>query len=202
MIQSGELQPGARLRQAEIAKDFGVSTTPVREAFTALALEGLVRQDAHRGAVVFEFDIDDLHENYEIRGALEPLATELAASNMGPKRLEELDRIIQQMRLSKRSAKYQRFNRQFHATIYEAAARPRLVGIIESLRDASEAYFARLNQNQDPSDPYYELVHYEHEAIAAALRAGDAAQAGALMAEHLDHNRRQLESLTTRTASA
>jgi DNA-binding GntR family transcriptional regulator len=54
MIQSGEFPPGARLRQAEIAARFGMSTTPVREAFMILAQEGIVRQDAHRGVVVFQ----------------------------------------------------------------------------------------------------------------------------------------------------
>jgi len=49
MIEEREFPPGAHLRQAQIAKSFGVSTTPVREAFTALAREGMVQQDAHRG---------------------------------------------------------------------------------------------------------------------------------------------------------
>src|ERR1700758_5490422 len=77
MIISGELAPGTRLRQAEIAELFNVSTTPVREAFTSLAREGFVRQDAHRGVEVFHPTEADIRENYEIRLALEPLATEL-----------------------------------------------------------------------------------------------------------------------------
>src|SRR5213593_1234309 len=66
-ILVGELAPGDRLRQAEMAERYGVSTTPVREAFTALAGEGLVRQDAHRGVVVFSPSVDEVSETYEIR---------------------------------------------------------------------------------------------------------------------------------------
>src|SRR4051795_10337893 len=78
-IVSGELPPGARLRQIEIADRFKVSTTPVREAFTSLAREGFVRQDAHRGVEVFRPTQRDISENYEIRLVLEPMAAEHAA---------------------------------------------------------------------------------------------------------------------------
>src|SRR5918997_1170374 len=68
------LAPGTRLRQNDVAKRFGVSTTPVREAFAQLQAEGLVRIDPHRGAVVFHPSVDDVLEFYEIREALESLA--------------------------------------------------------------------------------------------------------------------------------
>ena len=90
LIQSGEIAPGSRLRQNELAERFGVSTTPVREAFAELAREGIVRLDAHRGATVFRPSLDELIEIYEIRGALEPLATELAAARATDDELAEL----------------------------------------------------------------------------------------------------------------
>jgi DNA-binding GntR family transcriptional regulator len=63
MILSGELPAGSRLRQVEVSERFGVSTTPVREAFLSLSREGLVRQDAHRGFTVLLPSRDDLREN-------------------------------------------------------------------------------------------------------------------------------------------
>src|SRR5215218_5709527 len=90
MIESGELAPGAVLRQTEIAERFGVSTTPVREAFATLMREGVVRQDAHRSVMVFQPAADELAQIYEIRGALEPLATELAAKNITDDQVAEL----------------------------------------------------------------------------------------------------------------
>ena len=83
MIQAGELAAGAPLRQGELAARFGISTTPVREALMALAREGLIRHDAHRGAIVFPPTHEDIRENFEIRLALEPLASGLAASVRG-----------------------------------------------------------------------------------------------------------------------
>src|ERR1700742_4105097 len=79
LILSGELPAGTRLRQVELAQRFNVSTTPVREAFTVLARQGLVRHDVQRGVVVFTPTVGDVLENYEIRIALESLATEIAA---------------------------------------------------------------------------------------------------------------------------
>ena len=73
-IQRGDLPPGTRLRQGEVAARFGVSTTPVREAFALLQAQGLVRIDPHRGAIVFLPTAKDAQELYEIRIALETLA--------------------------------------------------------------------------------------------------------------------------------
>ena len=78
-IVAGELPAGTRLRQVEIARRLGVSTTPVREALAALQREGLVRLHPQRGAVVFLPSVDDLREHYEIRIALEELAVGKAA---------------------------------------------------------------------------------------------------------------------------
>ena len=73
-ILAGRRAPGDKLRQVEIARALGVSTTPVREALATLQREGLVRLHPQRGAVVFLPSVDDLREHYEIRAALESLA--------------------------------------------------------------------------------------------------------------------------------
>ena len=83
-IVAGEREPGSKLRQVEIAKRYGVSTTPVREALAMLQREGLVRLHAQRGAVVFLPSVADLREHYEIRGALEALAASRTAAVFEP----------------------------------------------------------------------------------------------------------------------
>ncbi|HEV2661690.1 MAG TPA: GntR family transcriptional regulator, partial [Ktedonobacteraceae bacterium] len=75
-ITTGHLAAGTHLPQVEIAQRFGVSTTPVREAFGLLQSEGLVQIDTHRGVTVFLPTVQDLVEHYEIRMALEMLAVE------------------------------------------------------------------------------------------------------------------------------
>lgn len=185
MIQAGELAPGTRLRQVDVANRFRVSTTPVREAFATLAREGLVRQDSHRGVVVFVPSVAELAELYEIRGVLEPLATELAGNRLTDAVVARLTDIVAGMRDAD-PERYSELNRDFHATIYAAAGRPRLADIIEGLRDASAAYLRMTVAQFD--DAYTRQVHAEHEAILAALVARRGAEAGQLMAKHLQHN--------------
>jgi DNA-binding GntR family transcriptional regulator len=190
LIQSGELPAGTRLRQVDIAQRFGVSTTPVREAFAAVAQEGLVIQDAHRGVVVFVPSAEDLQENYEIRLALEPLATELAAKAITPEGLAELDALRDEMREAIRAdiVYYgKELNPRFHRMIYAAAGRPRLAELIEQLRDAAAAYIQLLALHEQPLE-YLTTAQEEHEQIVAAMRVGAAKRAGKTMAQHLQHN--------------
>jgi DNA-binding GntR family transcriptional regulator len=187
LILAGEIQAGARLRQVELAERFNVSTTPVREAFTVLAREGFLRHDAQRGVVVFSPTPDDIRENYEIRIALEPLAAEIAARGITDGELRQLDDMLARMSKVKRQLDYQRLNREFHRTIYRAARRPRLLELIESLRDAFEAYI-RFDAVMRPSPQYRDTAHTEHEAILQALHSGAPDAAAKRMKEHLTNN--------------
>jgi DNA-binding GntR family transcriptional regulator len=182
-IQSGELPAGTPLMQTEVAKQLGVSTTPVREAFAVLLREGLLVGDPHRGAVVFRPTVADLRENYEIRLALEPLATELAVPNLTEADFEDLDALLDEMRRTKRSVDFLPLNRRFHRRLYEAADRPKLYPTIEELRESAAAYanvFALAEA--DPSQS-----QAEHETIVAACRKGNAQAAAEAMRRHLKH---------------
>jgi DNA-binding GntR family transcriptional regulator len=204
LIRSGELAPGARLRQVDIAQRFGVSTTPVREAFTALAQEGLLIQDAHRGVIVFVPSHEDLQENYEIRLALEPLATELAAKSIAPEELAALDALCAEMRKAVRTdlARYAKeLNPEFHRTIYAAARRPRLAELIEQLREAAAAYMQVLVAHSQPVE-YIRKAQQEHEEIVEALRAGSAKRAARTMAQHLQHNHERIMASLTEVPKA
>src|SRR5918998_2869067 len=97
-ILAGERPPGARLRQVEIARAYGVSTTPVREALATLQRQGLVRLHPQRGAVVFLPSVDDLREHYEIRAALESLAAARAAERFEPAWAPPLEALLDEMR--------------------------------------------------------------------------------------------------------
>jgi DNA-binding GntR family transcriptional regulator len=191
-IKSGELAPGERLRQAEIASLFGVSTTPVREAFTALAHEGLVRQDAHRGVVVFAPSLVELRETFEIRQALEPLATTLAAEVLTDEDLAALQRIVDEMRTANPS-RYYELNRLLHRKIYAAANRDRLIMLIEQMREVAASYLAVTVRHYDPA--YRERVQAEHEAILATLAERDGERAARLMHVHLRHGSEHIAKL-------
>jgi len=191
MIQAGELAAGAPLRQGELAERFGISTTPVREALVTLTREGLIRHDAHRGALVFPPTPEDIRENFEIRLALEPLATGLAAAGLGDRELEELKRLVARLgevvrdRLSAFDpARYEELDREFHRHIFRAAGRPRLFEMIESLRDAAAAY-AHLDASADSGATLLAALQAQHEQLVAALQRTDAEAATRIAADHV-----------------
>jgi DNA-binding GntR family transcriptional regulator len=184
LIRDGSFAAGARLRQAELAGRFGVSTTPLREALLTLAQEGLVQQDAHRGFVVFEPTPEDLADIYAIRVPLEAMATESAAGRLTAAQLDALDRILEAMRTATPSG-YVELNHRFHDQIYSASGRPRLVRLIDVLRREAARYVS-LNVSQYDEE-YRRATQAEHEAIVHRLRSGTPKQAARAVREHLEH---------------
>jgi DNA-binding GntR family transcriptional regulator len=185
-IYDGTLAPGTRLRQAHIAKRFGVSTTPIRETFAALEREGLLQSVAHRGVIVFRPTAKDLREIYEIRIPLEVRATEVAVPNLGPEDFESLAKIADKMAKSERKGDFARskdLNEQFHGTIYAAAHRDRLTSLITDLRASSHAYL-RLHSELTPG---VEETTIEHKEILAACESGSVKKAGRAVEKHLMH---------------
>jgi DNA-binding GntR family transcriptional regulator len=170
-ILTGELAPGARLRQLDVARQLGVSTTPVREAFTSLARQGLIQQDAHRGVFVSAPSADEVRESYEIRIALEPLAAGLAAKAIDEAQLAELDRLLAEMKKAKDPA----LEPRFHALIAAAANRPRLAELIAALGEAS------------PPPKVSKEINAQHAEIVDALRARAPKRASRAMKAHLEH---------------
>jgi DNA-binding GntR family transcriptional regulator len=187
-IQHGTLAPGTRLRQNDVAQRFGVSTTPVREAFAQLQAEGLVRIDPHRGAVVFHPSVDDVLEFYEIREALESLAVSHAIPNLRAEVARDLDAVIDLMRRTEDPRQWLKLNDQFHLRLYEAAGRPRLSALIDSLRDASAPYIHMFVASR----PLSERANEQHHAILDACVRGDAPGARRAIREHLRTASREL----------
>lgn len=185
-IYNGTLAPGTRLRQAHIAERFGVSTTPIREAFAALEREGLLQSTAHRGVVVFRPTAQDMREIYEIRIPLEVRATELAVPNLDRKELDKLSKLAEDITKSYRKgdlARSNELNNEFHAMIYAAAKRPRLAELIADLRSSSKAY----TQLFDTQATRIEETQKEHRDIVAACEAGAVKKAGKAVEKHLLH---------------
>lgn len=182
-IQHGTLAPGTRLRQNDVAKRFGVSTTPVREAFAQLQAEGLVRIDPHRGAVVFHPSVDDVLEFYEIREALESLAVSLAIRKIEPDAAERLAGLIATMRGTEDPRAWLRLNHEFHLQLYACAGKPRLSWLIDNLRDASAPYIHMFVTSR----PLSERADEEHQAILDACLSGNATAAKRAIRDHLRH---------------
>jgi DNA-binding GntR family transcriptional regulator len=198
-IQHGRLAPGTRLRQNDVAKRFGVSTTPVREAFAQLQAEGLVRIDPHRGAVVFHPTVDDVLEFYEIREALESLAVTHAIPRLRKEVARELGTVIDRMRRTEDARKWLKLNDQFHLRLYESADRPRLSSLIDNLRDASAPYIHMFVASR----PLSQRANDEHQEILDACVRGDPGAAEAAIRGHLRSASEQLaEFLSAREDEA
>jgi DNA-binding GntR family transcriptional regulator len=180
-IHTGELKPGARLRQAEIAERFGVSTTPVREAFALLQAQGLVRIDPHKGAIVFHPTADDAQELYEIRVALETLAIGRALRNLGSEEIQELQSILKEMKRVEGTDEWFGLHNRFHMLLYNSSGMPRLATTIANLRDASSSYitlFVVAGRGMDVSEK-------GHQEILEACKQRDTRRAKKAVGEHL-----------------
>jgi DNA-binding GntR family transcriptional regulator len=181
-ILNGELASGSRLVQAELAAMLDVSTTPVREALRDLATEGLVQFDPHRGAIVSELSSEDVHDIYEIRRVLEPLAMQQAVPNISDALLARLRKLHQAMLDEPHSVDWVDRNRVFHMAVYETAASPRLAAIIRNLQDASVMYIGASLKHKPG---LREEANHGHAEILDALENRDVEAAIKALDEHL-----------------
>lgn len=177
MIFTGEIESGAPLRQRDLAKRFGVSPTPVREALRRLESEGLVHYDLHRGATVIGGSFGASLENFQIRSALEALAARIAADRISDEQLRQLRELQAEMAATDSREARSALNRRFHFLIYEAARSPMLLALLRLLWQALPMG-PQVTRPPGESDA-------QHEAILDALERHDADEAERLVREHI-----------------
>lgn len=182
-IVNGSYKPNQRVIQAEVARAFGTSEIPVREAFQLLVSEGLLKNTPHAGAVVTGLNMEELEEIYVLRRVLETLATKLAAKNIGKKDLKLLELNNKQMEKAVEKKKYKTIislNREFHRIIYAACKNRYLYNYIFELWDLSfriPGVFAMIPETAD-------LSLTEHKEIFQALKNRDGTLAAELIDKH------------------
>ena len=191
LILRGEFPAGARLGEVELAERVGVSRTPVREALTRLAAEGLVEITPNRGARVSNWTVAELEAIFDLRAALEPRLTELAAGHSTPEDLAALDELAHRMVEVGTPGPEQDLdtvvglNREFHGRLVALARQPAMAG---ALAGAVHAPIVLRNfHTYDDASLRRSLAH--HAEIVAAIRAGDPVWARAVMTAHI-HNAR------------
>lgn len=190
-ILSGALPGGEHLGEVELADRLGLSRTPVREALSRLAAEGLVELHPHRGARVTRFTEADLDDAFDVRRALEPRATERAAARASAADLDELDDLARTMLATGAPGPGQdldalvELNRRFHARLLEIADTPALTSALAGVVHAPVVL--RTFHSYDPDSLARSLAH--HAEIVAALRVGDGAWAAAVMVSHIANAR-------------
>jgi DNA-binding GntR family transcriptional regulator len=186
-ILRGVLPAGARLGEVELAERLGVSRTPVREALSRLAAEGLVELAPNRGARVASWTVDELEGVFALRSLLEPQLTALAVPHASAADLDALDGLAARM-LALGDSDLDGLvplNRAFHDRLVELAAAPALATALAGA--VHSPLVARNFHAYDAVSLHRSLAH--HGEIVAALRAGDPEWARAVMTAHI-HNAR------------
>ena len=183
-ILGGELLGGSRLIQADIARELGVSTTPVREALRDLATEGLVRLDAHRGGVVQSLTFEDLEEIHELCRILEPEAMRQVVEVVGDDVIADAGELAAAMREESGAARWTELNRQFHAIIVVAIPSKRLRTLLRGLRDSAAPYVALAIRAR--GEDQFATANEQHAAILEALASRDGDRCADLTRTHVD----------------
>jgi DNA-binding GntR family transcriptional regulator len=201
-ISSGELEPGSVVSEASLAKDLGLSRTPIGEALRRLAEEGIVEQVPRYGTIVREIPTSELAELFEIREALEGMAAGKAAEQMTPSSLEDIARLCDTIDHEIASAKAQHAKRledealrrflaadmAFHLVIIASAGNRRLLDMIQQTRSVSLMFKARRGEH---SIERVQQAASAHRAILQALTQRNAEEATRLVVSHIRSSREQ-----------
>ena len=185
-ILSGELEPGETLSQVKLARQLGVSRTPLREAIRMLQREGLVEGEPNKRIVVAPFSVEDMEELYALRITVEALGVRLTVPQLSEEELATLDGRLAQMAYFAEREDYERYavpHAEFHAGLV-AGSGTRIVNLLSQLSDHTERY-RRLHTTRAPHA--WEQGAREHRAILDACIARDVDSAALRLAEHLSH---------------
>jgi DNA-binding GntR family transcriptional regulator len=186
-ILEGDLEPGARLQEVELAEQLGVSRTPVREALRALSAQGLVEILPNRGARVARWSIKDLEEIYELRIMLESHAAQRAAIRISPAQADHLAELCEQMEACVRRGRkhdlleLSELNSRFHNCIMDAADSPRMATMLESV--VQVPLVLRTFARYSPEALARSMGH--HRELTAAMRARAPEWAAVVMRAHI-----------------
>lgn len=188
-ILDGELAAGTWLREEALAREFGVSRTPVREALQQLSSEGFVDISPHQGAVVTQLTTDDILAIYVVREALEGVAARLAARRRTSEQCQRLLEIIDDMTdaATREDPKaVARLNLRFHAELRKSANNRHLDRFLTQI----EHSVRRFGQTTFVYPGRIESTIQEHQAIVDAVIARDPERAEAVAIHHMREARR------------
>ena len=192
MILRLEIAPGANLDEASLEREFGVSRTPVREALIRLASEGLITLLPNRGARVTPIDVSDLSELFESLELAQRATLRWCAKRRPKAALDEMRVLADDFAQAAEARDYEAMgeaNQAFHQKIGEACGNKYFAQLYNSLLTISlrVARMVFAHSQQDPEDQarYYAGVIREHEAMIAAIEAGDAEAAETLGRDHV-----------------
>lgn len=185
-ILKGELEPGERLMEIQLAERLGVSRTPIREAIRKLELEGLVIMTPRKGAKVAKISESNLRDVLEVRRSLEELAIDLACQRMEPEELKELEEAEEKFVSAIRSGdamEIAQTDEWYHDIIYRSTKNEKLVQLLNNLREQMYRYRLEYIKDEDKR----QILQIEHEHILKALSLRHVQEAKQAVREHIDN---------------
>ena len=195
MILCFELYPGTHITEIEMAKHFGVSRTPIREALQRLALEGYVTLKRKQGAFVKSFDVSELSQYYRVRIALEKLSLETACTYMSNAELQQLADDWEpdsQPGRSDNSIEMENRDEEFHIALATRSGNRALAQHLTQVNDQ-----IRIVRRLDFTDPErIDRTYEEHHAITLYLLERDLESAKNTMVEHIKRSEDRGKSMT------
>ena len=185
-ILRGELKPGERLMEIQLANKLGVSRTPIREAIRKLELEGLVLMIPRKGAEVAQITEKNMQDVLEVRKALEELSVQLACERITPEQVEEMKMAAEDFRKVLKSGDVTQIAEadvKFHDIIFAATNNQRLITLLNNLRE--QMYRFRVEYLKQ-KECYPQLLE-EHDKLIALISGGEVEEACELMGCHIDN---------------
>lgn len=179
-LVGGHYKPGTQLKEEPLAREFGLSRTPVRAALKRLVADGLASADAGQGIHVAQWSDWDIEETFQLRMLLEPYAASLAATRGGDELVARLKASNDQMAAAiaqggdESVARIQDANRNFHRALLDASGSPRLRTILETMIDMP--IIVRSFYLSTPGELEQSLHHHQDLTVAAEARDGELAR--------------------------
>lgn len=185
-ILRGELKPGTRLMEVQLANKLGVSRTPIREAIRKLELEGLVLMIPRKGAEVAEITEKNMQDVLEVRKALEELSIELACDRITKEQIIDLKiaaKAFERTLDTGDVTKIAEADVKFHDIIYAATDNRRLINLLNNLRE--QMYRLRVEYLKEP-ECFPQLID-EHNRLIRSIETGAKEEAKEIIDVHIDN---------------
>ncbi|MEI6406607.1 MAG: GntR family transcriptional regulator [Actinomycetes bacterium] len=189
-ILSGQYPPGARIRQEDIAEQFGASRSPVREALRMLHADGLVNLVAHTGAWIAELSLTECEEMYQIRERIEPLLLRMSIPQLSSQQISQLEGIIAKLEKNKDVEIFLKLDREFHLLTYAGANTALLNEMVQRLWNTTQHY--RRAYTKLLAGEGFTPAHYEHHLLLSAIKKADLEDAERILYGHIRRTRLEL----------
>ena len=189
-ILSGKYPPGFRIRQEDIAEQFGASRSPVREALRILEAEGLINLVAHTGAWISHLSLSECEEMYQLRERVEPLLLRLSIPHITDSLIAELQDLVLQMEATTDVETFLRLDRQFHLLSYSKAETVLVGEMVNRLWNTTQHY--RRAYSQMMASTSFKPAHYEHHLLLASIIKRDVDDAERILFGHIRRTRLEL----------